>query len=106
MALMQYVAPPGSPHLRERRRTLSLGCRKVHEISSPLIYTLLGPMIHPRGPCASGKSKPESPALTLVHQISRYGLHHKKEEVSLRNRREISTNILTNTATKKPTRKI
>jgi len=41
-------------------------------------------MNHPQGPRTSGESKPESPALTLVHQISRYGLHHKKNEVSLR----------------------
>jgi len=56
-------------------------------------------MNHPRGSCTSGKSKPESSALTLVHQISRYGLDHKKEKVSLGSRREISTNILTNTTT-------
>jgi len=62
-------------------------------------------MNHPRGPRTSGESKPESPALTLVHQISRYGLHHKKKEVSLGNREETSTNILTNTTTK-PTHKI
>jgi len=62
-------------------------------------------MDHPRGPRATGKSKPESPALTLVHQISRYGLHHKKKEVSLGNSGETSTNILTNTTTE-PTHKI
>jgi len=62
-------------------------------------------MNHPRGPRTSGESKPESPALMLVHQISRYGLDHKRKEVSLRSRREISTNILTNTTTE-PTHKI
>jgi len=36
-------------------------------------------MNHPRGPRTSGKSKPESPALTLVHRISRYDHHHKKK---------------------------
>jgi len=66
----------------------------MHETSSPLIYTLLGPMNHPRGLCTTGESKPESSALTLVHQISRYGLHHKKKEVFLE-AEETSTNILT-----------
>jgi len=55
-------------------------------------------MDHPRGPRTSGESKPESPALTLVHQISRYGLYHKKKEVlSEKTKRILSTNILTNT---------
>jgi len=49
--------------------------------------------------------KPESPALTLVHQISRYDLHHKRKRFSLGNRGENSTNILTNTTTE-PTHKI
>jgi len=63
-------------------------------------------MDHPRGPRTSGKSeKPESPALTLVHQISRYDLHHKRKRFSLGNRGENSTNILTNTTTE-PTHKI
>jgi len=57
-------------------------------------------MNHPWGPRTSGESKPESPVLTLVHQISRYGLHHKKKEVSLsleKKRGETSTNIIYNT---------
>jgi len=62
-------------------------------------------MNHPWSPHTSGESKPESPALTLVYQISRYGLDHKRKEVSLGSRREISTNILTNTTTE-PTHKI
>ena len=40
-------------------------------------------MNHPQGPRTSGESKPESPALMLVHQISSYGLHHKKKGFSL-----------------------
>jgi len=63
-------------------------------------------MNQPRSLCTSGESKPESSALTLVHQISRYGLHHKKKEVFLSEDREkTSTNILTSTTTK-PTQKI
>jgi len=62
-------------------------------------------MNHPRGPCTLRESKPESPALTLVHQISRYGLHHKKKEVFSRKQRKTSKNILTNTTTE-PTHKI
>jgi len=63
-------------------------------------------MNHPRGLCTSGESRPESSALTLVHQISRYDLSHKKEEVfSKRTERKTTTNILTNTTTE-PTHKI
>jgi len=63
-------------------------------------------MNHPRGPRTSEESKPESPALTLVHQISRYDFDHKKERGFLSEAEEKnSTNILTNTTTE-PTHKI
>ena len=56
----------------------------------------------PRGPRTSGESKPESPALTLVPQVSRYGLHHKKKRISLGNGGETSTNIIYNTTPPEP----
>jgi len=60
-------------------------------------------MNHPRGPRTSGESKPESPALTLVHQISHYGSQNKKGEVLPPDKgRILSTNILTNTTTENP----
>jgi len=62
-------------------------------------------MNHPRGPRTSGESKPESPALTLVHQISRYGLHHKKKEV-LSETKEKPARTSSPTLPPKPTHKI
>jgi len=60
----------------------------------------------PWGPRTSGKSKPESPALVLVHQISRYGFHHKKKEVfSQETGKKPARTSPTNTTTE-PTHKI
>jgi len=62
-------------------------------------------MNHPRGPRTSGESKPESPALRLVHQISRYDFDHKRKRFLSEAEEKNSTNTLTNTTTE-PTHKI
>jgi len=67
--------------------------------SSPLSTPRPEPMIHPRGPCTSGESKPKSPLLTLCHQISRRLLAYKRKRISPLKAREISTNILIHPAT-------
>ena len=52
----------------------------MQETSSPLIYTLPGPMSHPRGPCTSEESKSESPFLTPAPL--RYKAHQEKKSAS------------------------
>jgi len=64
---------------------------RLHETSSPLIYTQPGPMSRPQGPCTSGGSKSESPVLTTA------SLRYKAEV--FRSDGTNSTNILTNTTT-------
>ena len=73
--------------------------------SSPLSTPQPGPMIHPRGLCTPGESKPESPRLTLSHQISRRLLLYKRRRISpLSERSQHETSP--STLPPKPTHKI
>ena len=69
----------GEPRTKPRRKSTPLSCMTN---SSPLSTPWPGPMIHPRGLCTSGKSKPESPLLTRRHQISRQLFLYKRKRIS------------------------
>ena len=73
------LIPAGGATYKSRRKSSPPSCMTN---SSPLSTPRPGPMIHPRGLCALGESKPESPLLTRSHQISRRLFLYKRKRIS------------------------